>query len=456
MKNLFSMTVFACIALACVSCSPKGDSAPSTPSDTEGITAVGTTEFLNSLGAVSSISRRGETVEGSIESMKYTGLRWLRGGFEDDAPIEDFIRLYKETGTKFSYGLLSGRSEIQRLIDDAKVLATENALIAIEGANEPNNWGITYQGEKGGARESWLPIAKLHRDLYAAVKGDPILKEYPVWSTCETGGQTDNVGLQFLTIPEGANTLMPAGTQYADYVNCHNYIGHPNWPGLHDNQTWLSSIPTKETPVDGLYGNFGLTWANHFPGYTDEELLTLPRVTTETGYHVTPEDTTVTEETQARLYLNLYLSQFKQGWKYTAVYLLKGRANEPEHESYAFYTLDYKPRQAAHYMHNFTTILADNEDLAAPGKLNYSIADQPATTHDLLLQKSNGNFVLVLWGERFASGGADDIQLNLGGNRKKVTIFDPITGTEAVKELNDVNTVDLSLSDHPLIVEITI
>jgi hypothetical protein len=388
--------------------------------------------------------------------MKYTGLRWLRCGFEDDAPLEDFIRLYRATGTKFSYGLLSGRSEIQRLIDEAKILAGESALIAIEGANEPNNWGITYQGEKGGAKESWLPIAKLHRDLYTAVKSNPVLKDYPVWSTCETGGQTDNTGLQFLTIPEGANTLMPDGTQYADYANCHNYIGHPSWSGLHDNQTWLSSLPTKDTPVDGLYGNFGLTWAKKFPGYSDEELLTLPKVTTETGYHVGKDDDNVTEEIQARLYLNLYLSQFKQGWSYTAVYLLKGRANEPEHEGFAFYTLDYQPRQAAHYMHNFTTILADDKDVTAPGKLNYSIPSQPETTHDLLLQKSNGNFVLVLWGERFASGGSDNIQLNLGKTRGKVRVYDPTLGTEAIQELENVDTVSLSLTDHPLIIEFII
>ena len=36
-----------------------------------------------------------------------------------------------------------------------------------------------------------------------------------------------------------------------------------------------------------------------------------------------------------------------------------------------------------------------------PGWVNYSIPNQPATVHDLLLQKSDGTFELVLWGERF-------------------------------------------------------
>jgi hypothetical protein len=56
-------------------------------------------------------------------------------------------------------------------------LAEAGALLAIEGANEPNKWEITYQGEKGGGRNSWIPIANLHRDLYKAVKEDSILKD---------------------------------------------------------------------------------------------------------------------------------------------------------------------------------------------------------------------------------------------------------------------------------------
>ena len=77
----------------------------------------------------------------------------------------------------------------------------------------------------------------------------------------------DNVGLQFLTIPPGAGTLMPAGTRYADCANVHNYIYHPGSPGLADNKTWNAADPTSACKVDGLYGNYGVTWAKHFRGY---------------------------------------------------------------------------------------------------------------------------------------------------------------------------------------------
>jgi hypothetical protein len=82
-----------------------------------------------------------------------------------------------------------------------------------------------------------------------------VLKKYPVWSISENGAELDNVGLQFLTIPEGAGTSLPAGTRFADYANEHNYIYHPSSTGLADNKTWNAADPTSACRVDGLYGN---------------------------------------------------------------------------------------------------------------------------------------------------------------------------------------------------------
>ena len=154
----------------------------------------------------------------------------------------------------------------------------------------------------GATRHSWKPVAELQRDLYLAVKSDPQLAKYPVWSISEPGAQIDNVGLQFLTIPPGAPTLMPEGTTYADYANVHNYIYHPHSPGLANNKSWDATDPTAASRVDGLFGNFGQTWLRGFRGYSQEELDTLPRVTTETGAAIGGH---VTEEIQALNLMNL-------------------------------------------------------------------------------------------------------------------------------------------------------
>ena len=63
----------------------------------------------------------------------------------------------------------------------------------------------------------------------------------------------------------------------------------------------------------------------------------------------------------------MYLDQFKRGWSYTAVYLLRDRADEGGNQQFGFYRPDYTPRKAAVYLHNLTTILADHGSLKKPG-----------------------------------------------------------------------------------------
>ncbi len=414
------------------------------------VTAVRADDFLNSIGVVSAISTRGERLEKTIECARYLGLRWFRAGTEGNVPIRDFVDLHRQAGVRFSWGLMSGGTDLRKLIETGRQIEAAGALLAFEGNNEPNNWGITYQGQTGGRDRSWMPVARLQADLYKAVKSDPALRKYPVWSITEGGAETDNVGLQFLTIPPGADTLMPPGTRYADYANVHNYIYHPNSPGLEDNKTWNASDPGPDCKVDGLYGEYGRTWARHYPGYSVEQLRTLPRVTTETG---TTIGGPVTEEIHALNLLSLYLDQYKRGWSHTAVYLLRDRVDEAGNQQFGFYRPDYTPRKAAVYLHNLTTILADRASPRKPGKLAYSISDQPETVHDMLLQKSDGTFELVVWGERVK--GSDRITVDLGRAYPSVKLYDPTVGTSPIRTLTQVRSLDLTMTDHPFVIELS-
>lgn len=258
-----------------------------------GMRAVRAGDFLDSMGVCSSITGRGETLSGTIDALRHTAIRFIRCGIEDGISVGDMIDLHRQTGAKIAYGLLSGGTDLGRLLADAGQLASAGALLAVEGNNEPNNWGITYEGEAGGRDRSWVPVAKLQRDLYQAIQADSVLRGYPVWNISESGAQTDNVGLQFLTIPDGAGVLMPDGTRYADFANCHNYITH----------------------------------------------------------------------------------------------------------------------------------------------------------------KSDGTFELVLWGERF-TGGSDQITVTLGETRATANVYDPTTGTSPMRILADADSVAVTLSNHPMIVEL--
>jgi hypothetical protein len=419
-------------------------------------TAVATTDFLNSIGVVTTFPDRGQPLARTIEMVRYCGFRWVRAGIEglsDNGPttLQTFLDLHRDTGVRLVWGLVSGGTDVKKLVDTGRVLAEAGALLAFEGNNEPNNWGVTYQGEKGGGREpSWMAVARLQRDLYQAVKSDPVLATYPVWSISEPGAQRDNVGLQYLAIPSGAKTLMPDGTNFADTANVHNYIYHSHSPYPADNKTWNAADPTAASRVDGLFGNFGVTWARRFRGYTQQQLDTLPRVTTETGARI---EGPVTEELQGLHLINMYLAQFKRGYAYTSVYLLRDRTDEDGNQAFGFYKPDYSPRKAAGYLHNLTTILADKGTLASPGELGFTIPDQPKTVHDLLLQHSDGTFQLIVWDERLR--GQDRITVHLGVPPASVRIYDPTIGVEPAQTPSNAGELELTLSDHPIVIAIS-
>ncbi len=121
----------------------------------------------------------------------------------------------------------------------------------------------------------------------------------------------------------------------------------------------------------------------------------------------------MTEEIQGLNLMNIYLAQFKRGYAHTSVYLLRDRTDEGGNQSFGFYSPDYSPRKAAIYLHNLTTILADKGTLDKPGQLDFTIADQPETVHELLLQHSDGTFQLVVWGERLSGQDRVTIDLNV-------------------------------------------
>jgi hypothetical protein len=340
-----------------------------------------------------------------------------------------------------------GERDIAGQISMSRKLADSGALLAMEGPNEPNNWAVTYERNKSGATSTFMPVAKWQAAFYAAVKSDPVLKSYPVFHSSEAGGsEPDNVGLQFLTIPAGAGTLMPDGTRFADFANVHNYISRK--PAIIDNMAWINADPVFQGWADGMYVEYGKTWRKHFAGYSAAELKSLPRVTTETGW-VTGGRKGLTLEQQGRLYLNLYLAQFKQGYKYTFIYMLRDAAGSDA--GYGIITADYQPKTSATYLHNLTTILSGKET-DKPGDLTYAIADCPATVHDLLLQKSDGTFDLVVWDER--ASGSDSISVNLGSEHPAATLYDPTVGSTPTQVLSNVHSIALKLSDHPVVVEI--
>lgn len=374
--------------------------------------------------------------------LRYLGVRNIR---DSGGRLPGLLMLHQQTGIRID--LLAG--DVEGAMIAARTLAKAGALLSVEGPNEPNNFPVTYHGQQGGGTAgSWLAVAELQKDLYSAVNNDPELKQFPVFHVSEAGAETDDVGLQFLTIPAGANTLLPEGTQFADYANPHNYVSGVHG-GYADNQAWQAADPALNSRWDGLYGEYGRTWKRHFPGYSDAELQHLPRVTTETGWDAaTPAE----ERTQGIVLVNNYLAQFKRGWKYTFIYELGEGEGGGGGGNQGLFHKNWTPKLAATYIHNLTSILADNVPAADPGRLAYLIANEPSTVHDLLLRRSDGVFQLVVWGEQVA--GTNNVTVDLEKASATVKVYDTTVSDTPIQTLTNVSIVPLVVSDHAMIVEI--
>lgn len=410
------------------------------------VASVAARDFLDSLSMCTHIGQGIDRPTESAAALAYVGIRSIR---DDCSPhhLQDWIAVHRASGVKVVL-TQSGPSDtaISNLMTVSRELAGAGALLAMEGPNEPNNWAVTFEGQKSSGKTTFLPVAKWQSAFYADVKNDPVLRHYPVFHSSEAGGsEPDNVGLQFLVIPADANTLMPAGTKYADFANVHNYICRK--PGIIDNMAWINADPVFHGWTDGLYVEYGRTWAKGFAGYSEAELKQLPRVTTETGWATGGKN--LTEEQQGRLYLNLYLAQFKQGFKHTFIYMLRDAGGSDS--GYGIFESNYQPKKSATYLHNLTTMLHD-DGAAKRGTLNYTIPDQPATVHDLLLRKSSGQYELVVWNEK--AEGTSSVTVAFGNSHASIKVYDPIIGTSAIQILSNANTVPLVLNDHPVVIEL--
>jgi hypothetical protein len=405
-------------------------------------------DFLNSIGVDTHIAQGIDNAPQVATSLTYAGIRNIRDdGSTNPATIQAWLNVHAASGAKLS--LLPINGNIADSISEYEQMAVAGALLAAEGPNEPNNFPVTYNGQTSGYTTTFMSVAQFQRDLYAAVKADIKLAGIPVFASSEAGGsEPDNVGLQFLTITGGAGSSMPDGTKYADYANTHNYVLGNGMTHVVDNNAWGAEAPaTPAGPWDGPYGEYGVTWHKGFSGYSISQLQILPKVTTETGWPTVGRNS-ISEDQQGKLFINLYLDAFKQGWSYTFIYMLR---DDPNQGYWGLFHKDYTPKLSGTYLHNLTTILADNSSSFTPGKVNYFISNEPEAVHDLLLQKSNGTMELIVWGEQIR--GQNNVTLNLGAKDELVKVYDPTIGVAQIKIFTDVNSIPLTLSDHALVIE---
>lgn len=307
------------------------------------------------------------------------------------------------------------------------VVMHPNSVSAVEGPNEVNIWPGLFNGGTALSNQ-----ADLQRAFFAAINADPLLANLPVY----------NLTMAFTDASQYAQ--LGNLSSYADYANQHAYVW--SWGTPKDGLAYLLTFPQMDAP--------GLT-----------------NVITETGYSTLTADaySGVSEAVQAKLTLDTLLDAYKMGVEKTYLYELLDTNADPSGTDggahWGLFYADGTPKPAAVALHNLTTILNDpHPDLTpAAGSLDYGVSNLPAKGDQLLLEKADGTFDLVLWSEaqiwdpntkQEIVAPNTQVTVNFGHVQHTVLVFDPLVGTNPIATFSNVSQLTLNLSDHPLIIEI--
>ncbi|MBY5811138.1 calcium-binding protein [Rhizobium leguminosarum] len=360
-----------------------------------------------------------------VKALDYLGLDTVRDHAPNSASDpngQTHLGDAAEAGVQFIFSA-------QREVDPAAVAQRLHAfvqthpgsVVGIEGPNEVNNWPVSYHGLSGQAA-----AVAYQKDLSAAVNADPLLRNIPV------------LGFTGYTVASAS-----------DYTTIHTYAKDGDQP-----YSWLSREADVQRAAD--------------PGK--------PLAITETGYHTSlTADSNggwegVSEATQAKLLLNTLMDGAALGSKNTFIYELLDAYSDPQganqEKHFGLFHLDYSAKPAATAIHNLTEILQDDGATRASfsaGTVNYSIDGLPSSARSLLTEKSNGSYQIIIWNEpdiwnqssdTAIQAAATAVKVNLGASFGSVKVFDPLTGTTAIKSLSNVSSLTLDVVDHPLIIEI--
>ncbi|NES18020.1 MAG: hypothetical protein F6K41_03615 [Symploca sp. SIO3E6] len=370
------------------------------------IKAISADDFVNSIGVVTHLSYT-ETPYAQNwddnnpsynlqELLSELGIRHIRDRMLSPsyspvlsyAPVR-FAQLYKNAGIKLTvlidlkkdeildHSPISGEVEFWskgRFNINADLIHIADTIEAIEGPNE-------YDNPKYTPDKNWpTTLREYQRKLYNLVKQNDILASKPVLMPSLV--RTDNC--------QKVGDL----TDIIDKANIHSYPSYPYW----------------------RFPSATINWhLNNVKKCSEEQ----PIIATETGYTTVPGK--LDEQTEAKYLPRLFAEYFSRGIERTFTYefidiprhngiqahfgLIKAKSiNEDEFTSYIL-----NPKKSYYALKNLINLLNDsqwdsqNKSWGQPNfesrALNIEFFDKERSTHYLLLQKSDGNYYLLLWRE---------------------------------------------------------
>jgi hypothetical protein len=282
-----------------------------------------------------------------------------------------------------------GLANIDRAKMDSIIAHSGGALEAVEGPNEFDLSGGTDWANR---------LRAYQRSLYGSVKASS--KPVPVLAPS-------------LVKPTSYSTLGDMSA-YCDFGNMHPYPSGRN-PGT---SGWGS----------GGYGS--LSWN---AAYARKVCATKPIIATETGYYnwPGPAHTGVPEDVSGKYIPRLFLHYYNMGLPRTYAYEMVDLNNDPRTSDRAKHwgllRSDYTAKPAYVALKNLVGLLSDPGPSFAPGSLDYSLSGDLTNVSQMLLQKRDGRFYLVLWQEVLGYDVDKDTYISVAPRRVTLKLSTPIS-----------------------------
>lgn len=192
---------------------------------------------------------------------------------------------------------------------------------------------------------------------------------------------------------------------------------------------------------------------------------------TESGYHNALDDHSdqpaVSETAAAKYIPRLFLENFSQGIRRTYLYEFLDEAPDPGLTNFQMHwgllRSDGSEKPAFTAVKNLINELSDSAEPAHLEQMTYSLGTPNTQIHHLLLQKSDGQFFLILWQEvsSYDSKKQQDITvspqpvtLTLDHSVRSISTYEPTVQAELQQVYSNVAKVSLEVPDHPLVIQI--
>lgn len=196
-----------------------------------------------------------------------------------------------------------------------------------------------------------------------------------------------------------------------------------------------------------------------------------PVIMTESGYHNALNDhhdqPAISESAAAKYITRLFLENFAHNIPRTYLYEFFDEAPDPGLKDnqlhWGLIRANGTEKPAFTAVKNLIAELNDTAEPAHLQQLAWSLDKPQNDVHHLLLQKSNGEFDLVLWQEvpSYDPRRQTDISLpalsttlRLAKKIRSLTVYEPTIQEKAVATYSGVTQIPLQIPDHPLVVRI--